>query len=254
MERISGVQEALSGAMSAPGNPETATAVNVQQSGTQARTSSNRDSLELMLTDLAQYTAEQALQSITVQEAQRIAGPLAFWPEGMSIEDLFTLVEIKIEAGTTGKPTHQVDQQAWATILPLIQKMMVDIRQAMAVGDKALANSYIELIKETMKRMGDETDPDRFIPQVPPPGSPGAGAPPPAIMPKITVQLKGAVGTATAEALAQPAVTEDQIHAAAVAALQRPQLPEPGSEPPPGPNIAPAPGPAPGAAPPMPTR
>ena len=248
MERMSGVQEALSGAMSAPGNPETATAVNVQQAGTQARTSANRDSLEAMLTDLAQYTAEQALQSITIPEAQRIAGPQAFWPEGMSIEDLFTLVEIKIEAGTTGKPAHQGDQQAWATILPLIRELLVQIRQALAVGDKAMATSLTELIKETMKRMGDETDPDRFIPQMPPPGSPGAGAPPPAIMPKITVQLKGAVGTATAEALAAPAVTEDQVHAAAMQALQRPQVPEPGASPPPGTVLAPAAA-APGAPP-----
>ena len=261
MERISGVQEALSGAMSAPGNPETATAVNVQQAGTQARTSANRDALELLLTDLAQYTAEQALQALSIPEAQRMAGPQAFWPEGMSIEDLFTLVEIKIEAGTTGKPAHQGDQQAWATILPLIRELLVQIRQALAVGDKAMATSLTELIKETMKRMGDETDPDRFIPQIPPPGSPGAGAPPPAIMPKITVQLKGAVGTATAEALAAPAVTEDQVHAAAMAALQRPPVPEPGAPPSPGPNIAPAaaapgapPSPSPMSGPPMPTR
>ena len=261
MERVSGVQEALSGAMSAPGNPETATAVNVQQAGTQARTSANRDSLELMLTDLAQYTAEQALQALSITEVQRIAGPQAFWPEGMSIEDIFTLVEIKIEAGTTGKPAHQADQQSWATILPLIRELIVQIRQALAVGDKAMATSLTELIKETMRRMGDETDPDRFIPNVPPPGSPGAGAPPPAIMPKITVQLKGAVGTATAEALAAPAVTEDQVHAAAMAALQRPPVPEPGAPPPPGPNIAPAaaapgapPSPSPMSGPPMPTR
>jgi hypothetical protein len=249
MERVSGVQEALSGAMSAPGNPETATAVNVQQAGTQARTSCNRDFLEDLLTDLAQYTAQQALQCLTIPEAQRMAGPKAFWPEGMSIEDLFTLVEIKIEAGTTGKPMHQSDQQAWATILPLIEKMIVQIRQALAVGDKAMATSLTELVKETMKRMGDETDPDRFIPNVPPPGSPGAGAPPPAIMPKLTIQLKGEVDPATAAALAAPAVNEDQVHAAALAALQRPPVPPPGETPPPTSAIAPTAG-APAMAPP----
>src|SRR6202795_1152663 len=37
MERISGVQEALSPAISGPGNPKTATEANIQQSGTQAR-------------------------------------------------------------------------------------------------------------------------------------------------------------------------------------------------------------------------
>jgi len=51
MERISGVQEALSAAINSPGNPKTATEANIQQSGTQARTTSDRDNLESLLTD-----------------------------------------------------------------------------------------------------------------------------------------------------------------------------------------------------------
>lgn len=252
MERISGVQEALSGAMSAPGNPETATAVNVQQAGTQARTSCDRDYLEDLLTDLAIYTAEQCLGpgGITIAEAQRMAGPKAFWPANMSIEDLFTMVEIQIKAGTTGKPLKGGDQQAWATILPLIEKMQGQIRQALATNDHATANALIELVKETMHRMGDESDPDRFIPRMPPPGSPGAGAPPPAVIPKITVQLKGEVDPATAQALAQPAVQMDAIHEAMMPPMPGSGLPgapaaapgpATGSMSPPG---APAPGPA----------
>jgi hypothetical protein len=236
MERVSGVQEALQGSLSSQGNPVTATEANIQQAGTNARTSCDRDFLEDMLTDLARYTAEQALSvgGITLQEAQRMAGPKAFWPAGMSIEDLFTMVEIDIEAGSTGKPRQGGDQQAWATILPLIQKMLGEIRQAFATNDHATANSLIELVKETMHRMGDESDPDRFIPRVPPPGSPGAGAPPPAIMPKITVQLKGEVDPATAVALAKPAVQMDAIHEAMMP-------PMPGSGVPGAPSAAPAP-------------
>jgi hypothetical protein len=236
MERVSGVREALQGSLSAAGNPVTATEANIQQAGTNARTSSDRDYLEDMLTDLAQYTAEQALGNggVTLQEAQRIAGPKAFWPVGMSIEDLFTLVEVDIEAGSTGKPRQGGDSQAWATILPLIQKMLGEIRQAYATKDIATANSLIELVKETMHRMGDETDPDRFIPRVPPPGSPGAGAPPPAIMPKITVQLKGEVDPATAMSLVQPAVQMDSIHNAMMP-------PMPGSGAPGAPAAAPGP-------------
>lgn len=243
MERVSGVQEALSAATKGPGNPQTATEANIQQTGTNARTSSDRDYLESMLTDLAQYTAEQALQCVTIKEAQRIAGPQAFWPgpsedgsPGMSIDDLFTLVEVEIQAGTTGKPTAQHDQQAWATILPLIKQTLGEIRAAMGAGDKATANSLIELIKETMKRMGDETDPMRFIPQVPPPGSPGSGAAPAPVMPKVTVQIKGSLDPASTAALVQPAIREDMLAAG-------PTSPAPGA---PGGASAPA---APGAAP-----
>ena len=211
MERISGVQEALSAAINGPGNPRTATEANIQQSGTAARTNANRDFLEGMLTDLAQYTAEQALQAFSIQEVQRIAGPQAFWPANMSIEDLFTLVEVDIEAGTTGKPKAPSDQQAWATILPLIRELIGQIEQAFAQGNMPMANALIELIKETMVRMGDDTDADRFIPKAPPPGSPGAGAPPPPIVPQVNISLKGEVDPLTAAELASPALQRDGI-------------------------------------------
>jgi hypothetical protein len=243
MERISGVQEALSAAVNGPGNPKTATEANIQQSGTAARTTSDRDNLETMLTDMAQYTAEQALQCLETRDVQRMAGPKAFWPAGMDIEDLFTLVEVKIEAGTTGKPRQQVDQQAWSTILPLIKQTLQEINQAMSTGNMPMANSLIELVKETMIRLGDESDIERFIPRVPPPGSPGAGAPPPPVMPTISISLKGDLPPGAAAALVAPAVTADAVSAA-------PPKPAPGAAPPPGPGPGPTPGaPPPGAGP-----
>ena len=233
MERLSGVQEALSAAISGPGNPKTATEANIQQSGTNARTSADRDALEEMLADLAQYTAEQSLQCLQIRDVQRMAGPKAFWPEGLDLEDLFTLVEVNITAGTTGKPRQGADQQAWATTLPLIRQFIGEIEQAIATGNTAMAKALTELIKETMLRLGDETDVDRFIPQTPPPGSPGAGAPPPPVMPKVTVALKGVLDPATSATLVQPVLAEDQK-----------SLPPP--------NPAPGPVPGPGSPPPMP--
>jgi hypothetical protein len=204
MERISGVQEALSAAISGPGNPKTATEANIQQSGTQARTTADRDNIEWCLTDMAQYTGELSLQAMPTKAAQRMAGPKAFWPFGMSIDDIETMVEVSIVAGTSGKPRAQTDQQAWATILPLIQKLIGEIEQALAQGNSAMASALTELIKETMIRMGDESDPSRFIPKVPPPGSPGAGATPPPIKPTVSISLKGDLSPQAAAALAAP--------------------------------------------------
>lgn len=211
MERVSGVQEALSAAVSGPGNPKTATEANIQQSGTNARTTSDRDSLEWMLTDLAKYTAELSLQAYDVQDVQRIAGTKAYWPgpdptanpptPGMDIEDLFTLVEVCIAAGSTGKPKAPTDQQAWATILPLIRQLMQEIEQALATGNLPMVKVLTELIKETMHRLGDESDPERFIPQLPPPGSPAAGAKPPPVKPTVSVSIKGQIDPATSAAL-----------------------------------------------------
>ena len=244
MERISGVQEALSAAINSPGNPKTATEANIQQSGTNARTTSDRDNLEAMLTDLAQYTAEQAIQCLEIKDVQRMAGSKAFWPHGMDIEDLFTLVEIVIEAGSTGKPRQQTDMQAWSTLLPLIRQSLQSIEQAFAMGNIPMANCEIELIKETMLRLGDESDVERFIPRKPPPGSPGAGGPPPPIQPQVSVKLSGNITTAAAMALVQPTLQRDS-------ASQPPQPPPgtaPGAAPAQGqpPMMGPA-APAPGA-------
>jgi hypothetical protein len=249
MERISGVQEALSAAINSPGNPKTATEANIQQSGTQARTTSDRDNLESMLTDLAQYTAQQALQCLEVRDVQRLAGTKAFWPEGMDIEDLFTLVEIQIEAGSTGKPRQATDMQAWGTILPLIQKSLQEIEQAFATGNIPMANALIELVKETMLRLGDESDVERFIPRQPPPGSPGAGGPPPPVMPQVSISLKGEVSPEAAAQLVQPVLSRDQPPPPAA-----PPNPAPGGQPAPGQPPSPAmsagpPGASPGAGP-----
>ncbi len=251
MERISGVQEALSAAISGPGNPKTATEANIQQSGTNARTTSDRDCLEWMLTDLALYTAEVALQCYTVKEVQRMAGPQANWPgpdpdanppvKGMSIEDLFTMVEVSIQAGTTGKPKMQADQQAWATILPLIRSLIGEIEQALGAGNLALVSALTELISETMLRFGDESDVDRFIPRQPPPGSPGAGTPPTTPKPPVTVSLKGEITPQAAMELIAPD-------------LPAPPAPPPGpAGSPPGPS-GPGPAPTPQAGPQVPPQ
>lgn len=237
MERVSGVQEALSAAASS-GQPKTATEASIQQTGTNARTTSDRDNLEWMLADMATATAQQALQVLKIRDVQRMCGTKAFWPQGMDIEDLFTLVEINIEAGSTGKPRQSTDAAAWATIMPLIRETMGQIVEARGAGNIPLANALCELVKETALRMGDTTDVSRFIPQVPPPGSPGAGVkptPPPA---DIKISLTGVLSPEAAQALALPTITADN-----------PNPPAPTGGPTPGGNTPPSPGPM--AAPPV---
>lgn len=180
MERISGVQEALQQSSTAP---KTATEAEIQQSGFASRTTADRDVLETMLNELAHYTAELAIQALDGNDAQRIAGAKAFWPHGMAIDDLLTMVEVNIEAGTTGKPKSAGDKEAWAVILPTIKETLVQLMQAAAMGDVNTVKALSELVKETMVRMGDESDPARFLPQIatplapptpPMPGAPGA--------------------------------------------------------------------------------
>jgi hypothetical protein len=179
MERISGVQEALQQSSTAP---KTATEAEIQQSGFASRTTADRDVLETMLGELAHYTAEVSLSALDPKDAERIAGAKAFWPAGMAIDDLLTLVEVTIEAGTTGKPKSSGDKDAWGVVMPLIKESMLQIREALLIGDQSMADALIALLQETMTRLGDDTDVSRFVPkppQLPPavPGMPMPGAP-----------------------------------------------------------------------------
>lgn len=194
MEKIAGVQEALQASVS---TPKTATEANIQQSGFASRTTADRDTLEGVLNQLAQYTAEVALGALSVKDVQRICGAGAMWPAGMDIEDLLTLAEVEIQAGTTGKPKAEGDQQAWGVILPQIKEALVEYQNAIMSGNVPIANAIKELVRETMLRFGDDTDIDRFFPAPPPmpallganpgqpalPGDPAAGIPPGAVAP-----------------------------------------------------------------------
>ena len=203
MEKVAGVQEALQSSTS----PEkTATEAEIQQTGFASRTTADRDSLEEVLSEMATYTAQLAIGGIQTKDVQRMAGPSALWPEGMALEDLLTMVELEITAGTTGKPRAMGDREAWGVLLPQIKEAILQIQQAVVTQNIPLANALKELLRETMLRMGDDTDIDRFIPAIPEvpqmPGLPGA---PGAVDPVTGQPIQAAPGGAVPPAGGAPA-------------------------------------------------
>lgn len=188
MEKISGVAEAMQQAAAGNQQPKTATEANIANTGFQSRTGTDRDALEEVLTDLAQYTAECAIQEMTIPQAQKIAGPQAFWPHGMDVQDVLTMVDVDIAAGTTGKPNAAIEKQTWSIFLPLLEKSVIQIRQ-MQTSDPEMAKSLEAVLRETLRRLDDRLDIADFIPkagtQLPPPPPP---PPPPA---SVAISLKG---------------------------------------------------------------
>lgn len=162
MERIAGVQEALSQSVQ---TAKTATEAKIQQTGFTSRTSADRDTLEDLLEDLSVYTAELAIQALPIEFVIRIAGEKAFWPEGMDVEDLLTLAEVEIQAGSTGKPDEESLRQSWQVLLPLAQNALLSIQEAQATGNIPMAVAITNLIKETMRRLDERIDVEKFIPQ-----------------------------------------------------------------------------------------
>ncbi len=185
---VTGVQEAQASGAS---NANTATEADIQQSGFASRTNADRDTEEDLLTEFAQYTLEITVQGLTIRDVQRLAGPFAFWPEGMDVEDVLTLVEVEVEAGTTGKPRAQADKEAWATIMPLILDMIPQIRLAEQSGDLGMAETLKNILRETLKRLDDRLTLESILaPGAAPPivpgmpggpatSAPGGAAPPP---------------------------------------------------------------------------
>jgi hypothetical protein len=186
LEMLWGIQEALSSSVQ---TAKTATEAEMMQQGTMARISYRRDALEEVLTELGQHTAEIALQRLEHADVVSIAGPEAYWPEGLTVEELDILVSVEIRAGTTGKPDTTRQREAWATIMPLLQQSIMQVGQLRGSSPLDIAECIEELVAETLARTGERIDADRFLPDIPQmmpgmqPGmlpAPGAPAPNPA--------------------------------------------------------------------------
>lgn len=189
MERIAGIQEALQQSVS---TEKTATEAEIQQTGFKSRTDADRDNVETMLTFLAQAVFEQCISALSTEDAVKMAGPKAFWPAGMDVQELLSMVEVTIEAGTTGKPRQRADMDAWGVVMPQLKELITLIAQAQLIpGNEPMVEAMKALLEETLVRMGDDTDISRFLPKPPPllpqmgmgapgipPGAPTPGADP----------------------------------------------------------------------------
>lgn len=187
MEWISGLGDAQRGGVL---RSKTATEATIQQGGLTARMDEKRDQLEDWLTDMSKFAAEVLILSMSLQKAQRIAGPAAFWPQ-MDRETLYTMVEVEIKAGSTGKPDKSAEREQWIALLPEIKENIQLVMQMRAQGVPDKENPWIQLLQETLSRFDENIDLEKFLP-----GEPVAEQPQP---------MQGQVGPqgATPEEMAQ---------------------------------------------------
>jgi len=164
MEKVSGAQDALQGSVQVE---KTATEAQIQEAGRGARVGARLDNLEDALTELAEYIAQLALQTMDKADAMRYAGPEAVWVD-MSVDEALTLFNISIKAGSTGKPKAASDREAWGTLMPLIEGMIDRVGQARMQGQEWAAKPWIALLEETGKRLDDPLEVERFLPTPPP--------------------------------------------------------------------------------------
>jgi len=160
-ERISGGQASTSRAASS--KPKTLGEAEIIEGSLSTRMSEIQDTNEDMIQEIAQYSAEILLQEMTPQMVQKIAGPGAFWPE-MKREEVFSMVQIEIMAGSTGKPNQQKEREVWTGFLPEFRETLVQVNQLRAEKQNDLADALIKLLEETLRRFDERIDIEEYFP------------------------------------------------------------------------------------------
>ncbi len=175
IEWISGLQDAARGGVA---KPKTLGEAEIIETHLANRTGNFQDESEEFLTEIAVYIGQLVLLNLHFETVQRIAGPHAFWPK-FNTEEAFSLFDVEIRAGSTGKPDKRREQQQWREILPLVIQL-IDKILAMRQGQvdpqtgSVLAppipdeeNPYVRMLEETLKRFDERMDIEQIL--VPPP-------------------------------------------------------------------------------------
>jgi hypothetical protein len=207
-EMVSGLQDA---ARSVVVQPKTATEASISDQSLAARVAEFRDQIEDWLTEIAQFSSEVCLLSMTPPMVETIMGPQPAppeppnpmmvmasaamgtplpptappqpptyeWPDQRTPDTVFNLINMKIRAGSTAAPNKLQAQETWTRAMPLIREMVMVIRQIDATGGDSEPER--ELVRETAARFDETIDVDRFLPPKPtapvmpgPPQIPGA--------------------------------------------------------------------------------
>lgn len=156
MEWVSGLGDAQRGAV---GRAKTATEASIQQEGLSSRVDARKDQLEDFITEMSKYATEIVMQEMPSELVQRYAGVTAFWPEGMSKDQLFTMSEIKIRGGSTGKPNRQLELEKWGAFMPEIKEAL---ERAIVMQEEVMIpinmNPWIKLMQEMMRKADEAFD------------------------------------------------------------------------------------------------
>jgi len=184
---------------------KTATEADIMQQSLMNRVAERQDTVEDLIGEMAEAVLQVALQAFTTKEITQLIGAGAKWKDSLApaaqtpigappaqpaldpktqrpappatavdLDTIFRKVRVSIKAGSTGKPNQTKDRETWAKIMPVLQEMMVKVAELRAAGQFDLAESCVELVKETLSRYDEKIDVDRFIPppQMGPDGKP----------------------------------------------------------------------------------
>lgn len=142
-----------------PVSKGTATAATIAEQSRTSTGSSNVDDLDDALSILAQAGGEMLLRELQLETVQRIAGRRAVWPEG-DRQDYLNELFLDVQAASSGRPNKALEVANGERLLPMLAQFG--------------ANPQF-LVRETIRRLDDQLEPQDAFPLVPP-GLMGGGA------------------------------------------------------------------------------
>lgn len=183
IEQCVGLQDA---ARSSINKAKTATEAEIMNNSLSARISMFQDWTEEFLSELCQYAGQILLLELNEGAVERIMGApqpvldenglpiqnpdgsLKFektydWPQ-LSRDEVFEQINVKIRAGSTGKPNRIEEQEAWGRILPSLIQLAQLISQSAAQGMDY--KPFEAMLTETLNRFDDRLDVKDFMPNV----------------------------------------------------------------------------------------
>jgi hypothetical protein len=125
---------------------DTATGAAIANGTTSTTDNSSVDDLDAFFTAIARDGGQILMSNLSKDEVVKIAGPGAVWVEdlGVTPEDIYSEVYLKVEAGSTGKPNQAQEIQNLKEIGPLL----------LQVG----AIPPVWLAREMLRRLDDRID------------------------------------------------------------------------------------------------
>ena len=160
LDQVSGLQDAARGVVA---NPKTATEAEIMQTGMLTRVGERQDSLEDMISEMGQALLEMCLHAMPREDVVRYAGESALWPQ-LDVADIHQLLTLSVRAGSSGRKSRQEDQQSWSVLMPVLMQAVTEIFTLRQQGLIALADSKMELIRETLRRTDDRIDIETIMP------------------------------------------------------------------------------------------
>ncbi len=168
MEQIVGGGDANRGSVL---KAKTATEAEILNQGLRSRSGERQDTMEDLLTELGIYALQILLRKLSLQEVQQIAGEDAVWPD-LTAEQVFDQITLEVRGGSTGKPNELQEQDRWTKLLPVIEKTIEQVSKLRETGQEPLAQTLIELTRETLRRFDERIDIEEFLPPASAEGQP----------------------------------------------------------------------------------